>query len=60
MATSNLTERIQDLPDLELAMLLSLVADHSCIIQTEQDDMEVLEQELQLVWRLKPQYWSNC
>lgn len=44
-----LVETIQELTDLELAVLLCLVADQSCIIQTEGDDLETLEQELQLV-----------
>ncbi len=51
MENFRLVEEIQELTDLELAMLLCLVADQSCIIQTEQDDIESLEQELQLVRR---------
>jgi hypothetical protein len=51
MESSRLVERVQELTDLELAILLCLVADQSCIIQTDQDDMESLEQELQLVGR---------
>lgn len=49
MDTSGLVERVQQLTDLELAILLCLVADQNCIIQAEQDDMKSLEQELQLV-----------
>jgi len=44
-----LVERVQELTDLELAVLLSLVARQHCIIQAEQDDLEPLGQELRLV-----------
>ena len=46
---SGLVERVQELTDLELAMLLSLVAGQHCIITAEQDDLDSLEQELCLV-----------
>ncbi|KAF6222159.1 hypothetical protein HO133_001245 [Letharia lupina] len=46
---SGLVERVQELTDLELAMLLSLVAGQHCIVAAEQDDLDSLEQELQLV-----------
>ena len=49
METSPLVERVQDLTDLELAILLSLVAGEHCIIQTENSALESLEQELRLV-----------
>lgn len=49
METSPLVERVQDLTDLELAILLSLVAGEHCIIQTESGAVESLEQELRLV-----------
>ena len=49
METSPLVERVQDLTDLELAILLSLVASEHCIIQTESSALEPLEQELRLV-----------
>lgn len=49
MESSQLVERVQGLTDLELAVTLCLVANQNCIIQTEQDDMESLQQELQLV-----------
>ena len=48
---SGLVERVQELTDLELAMLLSLLASQHCIITAEQDDLDSLEQELQLVLR---------
>ena len=49
MDPSGLVERVQELTDLELAMLLSLVAGQPCIITAEQDDLDPLEQELHLV-----------
>lgn len=49
MDASGLVERVQELTDLELAMLLSLVAGQHCIITAEQDDLDTLEQELHLV-----------
>ncbi len=49
MESLNLRERVQELTDLELALLLSLVASQNCIIQAELDDLEPLEQELRLV-----------
>lgn len=49
MEQVGLVAQIQELTDLELAVLLCLVADQSCIIQTEHGDLEPLEQELQLV-----------
>ena len=51
MNPSGLVERVQKLTDLELAMLLSLVAGQHCIITAEQDDLDPLEQELHLVPR---------
>ena len=49
MEPSGLVQRVQELTDLELAMLLSFVAGQHCIITAEQDDLEPLEQELCLV-----------
>ena len=49
MQPSGLVQRVQELTDLELAMLLSFVAGQHCIITAEQDDLEPLEQELCLV-----------
>ena len=46
---SGLVQRVQELTDLELAMLLSFVAGQHCIMTAEQDDLEPLEQELCLV-----------
>ena len=44
-----ITDKVQNLTDLELALLLSLVAGEHCIIQTEDEALEPLQQELQLV-----------
>lgn len=49
MDPSGLVERVRELTDLELAMLLSLLAGQHCIIAAEQDDLYSLEQELHLV-----------
>ena len=51
MENISLAERVQELTDLELAVLLSLVASQHCIIQAEAEDLEALEQELRLVWQ---------
>ncbi len=49
MEEPGLVERIQELTDLELALLLSLVAGEHCIIQTEEEALDPLEKELQIV-----------
>lgn len=49
MEVLGLVERVQELTDVELAMLLSLVAGQHCIIQTEREALSSLEQEIQLV-----------
>lgn len=49
MAESALIESIQDLTDLELALLLGLTAGEHCIIQTEDEVLDPVEEELQLV-----------
>lgn len=49
MEESSLIERIQELTDLELALLLSLVADEHCVIRSEEESIDLLDQELQLV-----------
>lgn len=52
MYPSGLVERVQELTDLELAMLLSFVSGQHCIITAEQEDLDPLAQELQLVIRI--------
>lgn len=49
MDPPTLVERVQDLNDVELAALLCLVAGQHCIIQTEPESLDDLEQELRLV-----------
>lgn len=49
MDDSALLERIEDLTDLELAVLLSLIAQQHCIIETRDDLLDDLAAELALV-----------
>lgn len=49
MADDILLARIHDLSDLELAVLICLVGQEHCIIDTELDSLDDLVQELQLV-----------
>lgn len=49
MDAMKLVEKVQELTDVELAILLSLVAGEHCIIRTEEESLDSLEQELQLV-----------
>lgn len=49
MEVSGLVERVQELTDVELAILLGLIAGQHCIIQTEKEALSSLEQEIQLV-----------
>lgn len=49
MADETLVDKIQDLSDLELAVLLCLIAQEHCIIDTEPEVLDDLVQELQLV-----------
>lgn len=50
-----LVSELQDLGDLELAMLLSLIAEQHCIITTENDLLQNLATELKLV-RLRERF----
>ena len=52
MDSSALVERVQELTDIELAILLSLISDQHCNVIAEQDDLEPLLQELELVLRI--------
>lgn len=49
MESSDLMEQIHGLSDLELAILLCLVGKHHCIIESEDHNLKLLKQELQLV-----------
>ncbi|KAL8729526.1 MAG: hypothetical protein Q9181_004971 [Wetmoreana brouardii] len=44
-----LVQKVEGLSDLELALLLSFVANEHCLIQTEQNALDHLQQELQLI-----------
>ena len=54
MDSSALVERVQELTDIELAILLSLTSDQHCNVIAERDDLEPLLQELELVLRITP------
>jgi hypothetical protein len=49
MSWQSLIDRVHDLSDLELATLLCLIAKGHCIVETDPDSLDDLEQELQLV-----------
>ena len=49
MEPTGLVEKIRGLTDLELAILISVVAGQHCLIDTEEDAVEPTSQELQLV-----------
>jgi hypothetical protein len=49
MDSKALLNRIQDLTDLELAVLLSLIAEHHCLIRAEYHLLDDLASELALV-----------
>lgn len=51
MTEEALLDKVQELSDLELAVLLCLVAQEHCIIDTEPDSLDDLVLELQLVCR---------
>lgn len=48
-AARHIVGKVQDLSDIELAVLLSLVSDQHCIIQTEETLLNAVENELQFV-----------
>lgn len=50
-ADADITAKIEDLSDLELAALVSLVTGQHCIIRTERRFEDALDQELRLVSR---------
>ena len=49
MEDTDLFEKVQGLTDLELAVLLSLMAGQQCLIETDQEAIQLLGEELQLV-----------
>ena len=48
-ASERIVEKVQALSDTELAVLLCLVADQHCIIETGSQLLDGLENELQIV-----------
>lgn len=49
MLSQEIAEKVAELSDLELALLLGLLAPGHCLIQTEENALDSLQQELQLV-----------
>ncbi|MCJ1480130.1 hypothetical protein MMC06_000284 [Schaereria dolodes] len=49
MENEKLVEKVQALTDIELAILLCLVGGEHCMIQTDPDVLEALQEELQLI-----------
>ena len=52
MEPQSIMAKVQDLSDIELALLLCLIANQHCIIHTTEESFEALEEELQLVCAL--------
>lgn len=59
MGDPRLIERIQNLTDLELALLVSLIARQHCLIEAEEDALHPLQQEIQLVRSLRLVFFAN-
>lgn len=59
MESRPLVDRVQSLGDLELAVLLSLVAQEHCLIWTEDELIDALGQELELVDIMNSEL-ANC
>ncbi|EXJ78866.1 hypothetical protein A1O1_09268 [Capronia coronata CBS 617.96] len=51
MAAQSFVDRVEDMTDLELAMLLSLIAQHHCLIEVQDDLVDNLAAELSLIAR---------
>ncbi|KAL8929101.1 MAG: hypothetical protein Q9172_000644 [Xanthocarpia lactea] len=49
MSTRGLVHRVEELADLELALLLCFVANEHCLIRTEDEALDSLQHELQLI-----------
>lgn len=61
MGDKSLAERAHGLSDLELAVLLCLIADQHCIIHTDADAVDSLTEELKLVKQLSnAPYLGGC
>ncbi len=55
-ATQAFLDQVDDLTDLELAVLLSLIAQHHCIVETSDHLLDDLASELALVQSLGPSW----
>ncbi|KAL2429643.1 hypothetical protein ABEF95_008579 [Exophiala dermatitidis] len=55
MEASSFVEQVEDMTDLELAVLLSLIAQHHCMIQVDDDLVDDLASELALAGILQSQ-----
>jgi MoxR-like ATPase len=51
MDDQGVAQKVQGLSDVELALLLSLVAKENCIIQTGEESLEALDKEINLIAR---------
>ncbi len=49
MTDESLSQKLHDLSDLELAVLLSLITREHCVLSTPQDDLDNLTEELLVV-----------
>jgi hypothetical protein len=58
-ASDRLADKVQALSDIELAVLICLVADQHCIIETEKQLLDAVEKELKLVSRACRIHESN-
>lgn len=47
--SNHIVQKIQSLGDLEIATLICLIADQHCIIETEQEHIDDVQEELMLV-----------
>ena len=54
MDSSTLVEKVQELTDIELAILLSLTSSQHCNVIAERDDLDPLLQEIELVLGITP------
>lgn len=59
MEQPGLIDRVQELTDVELALLLSLIAQEHCLIQTEEEALSSLQQEVKLVGTLRFFYFHR-
>lgn len=49
MTPLDLVHRVEEFTDLELALLLSFVANEHCLIRTQEEALRSLQHEIQLV-----------